>query len=96
MHKKSGLGPGSKVTSKVTSVYTCCILLHSPAGQAITKKLKSSKKVCELIASSNLQCILHVPVVQYNTVSFLLCRELVQTLTDLYKKILLIIGSQGV
>ena len=52
--KKSGQGPGSKVTSKVTSVYTCCILLHSPAGQAITKKLKSSKKGCELIASSNL------------------------------------------
>ena len=34
---------------KVTSVYTVT-LSHSPAGQAITKKLKSSKKVCELIA----------------------------------------------
>ena len=54
VQKNSGQGPGSKVTSKVTSVYTCCILLHSPAGQAITKKLKSSKKVCQLIASSNL------------------------------------------
>ena len=33
----------------MTSVYTVT-LYHSPAGQAITKKLKSSKKVCELIA----------------------------------------------
>ena len=42
--------PGARERGyKVTPVYTCT-LLHSLAGQIITKKLKSSKKVCELIA----------------------------------------------
>ena len=42
--------PGTKERGyKVTPVYTCT-LFHSPDGQTITKKLKPSKKVCELIA----------------------------------------------
>ena len=40
----------NKDNYKVTPVYTCYILFNSPAGQTITKKLKSSKKVCELAA----------------------------------------------
>ena len=58
---------------KMTPVYTCYILLHSPAGQTITKKLKSSKKVCELIApvvrsvysSGTCACGSLVPTVQF-------------------------------
>ena len=31
-------------------MYTYCVLFLSLAGQAITKKLKPSRKVCQLIA----------------------------------------------
>ena len=42
--------PGARERGyKVTPVYTCT-LLHSLAGQTIMKKLKPSKKVCELTA----------------------------------------------
>ena len=59
---KNNQGPENEGI-KLHRWYTCT-LFHSPAGQTITKKLKPSKKVCELIAPvvhSVYSCIVFTP-----------------------------------